>query len=73
MRLCRGAAPVYHLLGQSQEESILCFSNSVRKWRSLSVNRRRIIVIISFVLFLALVAYNFITSEIFLHRVINIR
>lgn len=70
MRLCQSAAPVYHFLGQSQEEWILSFSNSSRKWRSISVNRRRIIFFIFIVLLLFLVAYNFLTSEIHLHQVI---
>ena len=72
MRLCQSAAPVHRLLEQSQEEWISSVSNSSRKCRSISVNRRRTVFFTLIVLLLFFATYNFVTSENYLHRVIYI-
>ncbi|KAI9552286.1 hypothetical protein GHT06_022650 [Daphnia sinensis] len=75
MRLCR-SGHAYHLLNQSREECVFTLSDCPRRWRSLSVTRHHIFFATSCLLFVTVLAYNFITSETYLHQMnprVNVR
>ncbi|KAI9552518.1 hypothetical protein GHT06_022884 [Daphnia sinensis] len=52
-----------------REQHCMHHSNLARKWRSLSARtRRRIVLFIAFLVFILLLGYNLITSDIYLHQ-----
>lgn len=56
---------------QPQEQHWMHHSNLARKWRSLSARiRRRVVLFIAFVVFILLLGYNLVTSDIYLHQVL---
>lgn len=55
---------------KAHEQHWLHHSNLARKWRYLSANnRKRIVLFIISIVFILLVGYNFTTSHIHLHQV----